>query len=185
MKRTPFATILIVIVVLLSMTLACGALNLNNLVGGGDNYKSAAELWSDVPRMDGLTPSELEDLPLPVKLLMRTVLGNLGRLNPQGEDQTTGNIDWIAFNSTGTPDDVKNFYTPDLMAANGWERSEQSTCVNGSDQGVSQVGVFCVFGKNQNALETYLAIIASQDENTKQTSVFFLRLERAATTPTP
>ena len=44
-----------------------------------------------------------------------------------------------------------------------------------------QGGVFCAFGKEQNGKETLLAIIGTQDDTTKQTSVFFLRLEQAAT----
>ena len=179
MKRFAFASLLVVFV---SVSIACGAIS--NLVGGGSSYKPTAQIWSDVPKMDGLTPSALEDIPLPLKLLMRTILGNLGRLNPQGEDQSTGNIDWIAFNSTGTADDVKNFYTPQLMAANGWDPSDQSTCVSGADEGVPQVGEFCVFGKTQTAQQSMLAIIASEDPQTKQLSVFFLRLDQIAT-PTP
>ena len=179
MKRIGCSTIL---ALALPVLLACGALN--TVVGGDATYKPASELWSDVPRMDGLTPSELEDLPLPVKLLMRTLLGNLGSLNAEGEDKTTGNIDWISFNSSGTPEDIKNFYTPELMAAQGWEQSDSSTCLSGSEQGIPQVGAFCVFGKEQNGLQTMLAIFATRDETTKQTSAFFLRLEIAAT-PTP
>lgn len=178
MKRTIFAAIL---AVSLSTALACGALNLGNLAGAGGQYTTAAQLWSDIPPMNGLTPSQLSEIPLPLKLVLRTILGNLGRLNPQGQDQTTGNIDWIAFNSSGTPDDVTNFYTPDRMAASGWDKSDQSTCLNGSDQGNPQVGVICVFTKTQGAQQTSLAIIASEDANTKQTTVFFLRLEQAIT----
>jgi hypothetical protein len=181
MKRTIIATTVIVV---FSTTLACGALNLGNLIGGGQQYTTAGQLWSDVPPMDGLSPSQLTDIPLPIKLILRTVLGNLGRLNPQGQDQTTGNIDWIAFNSTGTPDDVKNFYTSDRMVASGWDQSDQSTCFSGSDQGAPDVGVICVFGKTKTATQTYLAIIASQDASTKQTTLFYLRLEQAVT-PTP
>jgi hypothetical protein len=134
--------------------------------------------------MDGLTPSQLEDLPLPIKLLMRTVIGNMGKLNPAGTDQTTGNVDWISFNSTGTPDDIKNFYTMDRMTGAGWDQTQSDSCLSGSDQGMPQVGAFCVFGKEQNGLQTMLAIFATQDETTKQTSAFFLRLEVAAT-PAP
>ena len=60
--------------------LACGLTNtVTDAVTGGDTFKPAAQLWSDVPPMPGLTPSELEDVPLPIKLLMRTVLANLGQ----------------------------------------------------------------------------------------------------------
>jgi uncharacterized protein YceK len=178
MKRIIFV---IVLAALAWASVGCGAIN--TLTGGDQNMKTVSQLWSDVPRMDGLTPSQM-DMPLPVKLLLRTVLGNLGRLNPQGEDQTTGNIDWIAFTSAKTPDDVRNFYTPDRMAASGWERTEKSTCVSGSEQGMAQIGVFCVFQKQQGGTQAQLVIIAAPGENTKQTNVFFLRLEEAAT-PVP
>ena len=165
--------------------LACGLTNtVSDAVTGGESYKPAADLWSDVPRMDGLTASELDDLPLPVKLLMRTLLGNLGSLNQEGEDRTTGNIDWIAFNAGGTPADVGTFYTQDLMAANGWESTDGSGCVTGGSQGLPEGAAFCSFSKSENGLETLLAIIATQENSAKPTSVFYLRLETTAT-PTP
>ncbi len=179
MRRIAFASLVLVFV---STSIACGAIS--NLVGGGDNFKPTAQMWADVPKMDGLTPSALEDIPLPLKLVMRTIIGNLGRLNPEGEDQSTGNIDWIAFDSSGTADDVKNFYSPALMAANGWDASDTSTCVSGADQGMPQVGEFCVFAKTSTPQQSMLAIIATQDESTKKLSVFFLRLDQIAT-PTP
>jgi hypothetical protein len=181
-KRTHFGVVLLLV---LPLVLACGILNTAvNSVAGGSSYKPAAELWSDVPKMDGLTPSQMEDLPLPVKLLMRTILGNMGRLNSAGEDQSTGNIDWVSFDSTGTPDDIQNFYTADRMTAAGWDPSDNAPCFSGSEQGSPDVGAFCVFSKNANGLQTYLAIIATQDQSTQKTSAFFLRLEEAAT-PTP
>jgi len=177
--------ILVVIAMLVPVSRACGAINTaaNKLVSGGSNLTVVSQLWSDVPKMDGLVPSQM-DMPLPIKLLMRTVLGNLGRLNKDGEDKTTGNIDWIVFTSAKTPDDVKNFYTSARMTAQGWEASQQSTCLSGSEQGVAQVGVFCVSQKRTGNQETDLLIIAAPDDKTKQTEVFFLRLEVAGT-PTP
>lgn len=162
-------------ILVLPMILACGSLG--GILGGGDNYKPAAQLWSDVPRMDGLTASEAEDLPLPVKLLMRTILGNLGRLNAEGEDQTTGNIDWISFKSSAPADEIGRFYSPELMAASGWEQGDGSNCMSGDAEGLTTGAVLCAFGKKENGKDISLAIIATQDESTKETSVFFLRLE--------
>jgi hypothetical protein len=173
---------LLTLVVLASM--ACGLLNnaVNQAVGGGENYQTVSSLWSDVPPMDGLQPSQM-DLPLPIKLLMRTVLGNLGRLNPQGQDQTTGNIDWIVFTTAKSPMDVQNFYTNARMVAKGWDDAGQdSTCVSGSDSSSAQVGVVCVFQKQKENLQ--LAIIITEDTAAKQTDVFFLRLQ-ANPTPIP
>jgi hypothetical protein len=166
-------------------SLACGLINIvNNATGGDDNYKAASSLWSDVPQMEGLKPSELESLPPFIKLALRLILGNLGRLNPQGEDQTTGNIDWIVFTADKiTSDDVRNFYTNERMVDNGWDDAgQESTCVSGSEFGYSQIGAFCVFAKQKENIE--LAIIAAQDETTKQLNVFFLRLQ-ANPTPVP
>ena len=178
-KRPGFLTLLLLIV---PVMLACGIVNtVTDTVTGGDSFTAAAGLWSDVPRMDGLTPSELEDLPLPVKLLMRTILGNLGRLNPEGEDQTTGNIDWISFNHAGAPADVGGFYTPERMAGNGWETDSGSACASGTATGLAESAVFCSFKKTENSTEKLLAIIATQEDAAKPTGVFFLRLEMPAT----
>ncbi len=179
-------TVISVLILTLPAMLACGLINsVTNTVAGGGNYQPAAAMWSDVPQMSGLTPNQVADLPAGVKLIMRLVLGNLGKLNSSGQDQSTGNIDWLAFNSTGTPNDVMNFYTTDRMTAAGWDQNDSAGCQSSSSSGTSQGDVFCVFGKQSNGLQTYLAIIATQDANTKQTSVFYLRLEGAAATPTP
>jgi hypothetical protein len=177
MKSHSFFRFLVFIALLALATLACGLLNnaVNQAVGGNNNYTAVSTLWSDVPPMDGLQPSQM-DLPLPIKLVMRTIIGNMGRLNPQGQDQTTGNIDWIVFTTDKTPDDVANFYTNARMVAGGWDDAGQdSTCVSGSNTGSSEVGVFCVFEKQKENIQ--LAIIAGQDSQTKKTNVFFLRLQ--------
>ncbi|HET6845805.1 MAG TPA: hypothetical protein VFH29_03165 [Anaerolineales bacterium] len=179
MKRTGLSLLAVLV---LPAILACGLTNtITNTVTGGDTFKPAAQLWSDVPPMPGLTTSAAEDLPLPVKLLMRTILGNLGRLNPQGTDQTTGNIDWISYELNGTPQDVSNFYTADLMTANGWEADSTNACASGAATGASGSGAFCGFKKTENGTEKILGIIATQEDTSKPTSVFFLRLETAAT----
>src|SRR5258708_39547321 len=80
-------------------SLACGMTDtlINKAVGDDTAMQSVPSLWSDVPPMDGLTLSEIESMPPFVKLAMRLVLGNLGRLNPQGTDPGNGKIDWIGF----------------------------------------------------------------------------------------
>jgi len=165
-------------------TLACGILDsaINKATGGG-NMQTVSSLWSDVPPMDGLNASQM-DMPPFVKLAMQLILGNLGKLNPDGQDQTTGTIDWIVFTTDKTPQDVQNFYTNELMTANGWDASENPPCTSGSEQGASQLGAVCVFAKTQDGKNTQLAILTAQDETTKQNNVFFLRLEENAT-PVP
>jgi hypothetical protein len=164
-------------------SLACGLLDtvVNKATGGDGNLQTVPSLWSDVPPMDGLNPSQM-DMPPFVKLAVQLVIGNLGRLDPQ--DQATGKIDWIVFTTDKTPEDVQNFYTDELMTANGWDASENSPCTSGSEQGVSQLGVICLFVKEQEGKNVQLAVLTSQDEQTKKNNVFFLRIEESAT-PVP
>ena len=171
---------------LIIASLACGMTDtlVNKATGGNENFQTVSSLWSDVPAMDGLTPSQLDNIPPLVKVALRLVIGNMGRLNSQGQDQSTGMIDWIVFTTTKTPQDVQNFYTNDLMTTNGWDSNADSPCISGSAQGAAQVGVVCVFAKTQDAKQTQLAILTVEDEKTKQTNVYYLRLEETAT-PVP
>lgn len=183
MKITKYSAAVLALFVLLS--LACGLLDtaVNKAVDSNNNFTKTASLWSDVPQMDGLKPSELESMPPFLKLALRFILGNLGKLNPQGQDQTTANIDWVAFTTDKTPDDVSGFYTNERMVASGWDDAGQdSTCVSGSESGYSQIGVFCVFVKQKE--NTQLVLVAAPDEQSGQTTVFFLRLQTFVM-PTP
>jgi len=163
-------------------SLACGTTDnlINQAVGDDANLVSVPSLWPDVPPMDGLTLSELEAMPPFVKLAMRLVLGNLGRLNPEGTDQGTGKIDWIAYTTDKTPQDVEAFYTNDLMTPNGWD-SNPTPCISGSDQGGPRVGAVCIFQKIVEGQTVQLAIMTAEDEQTKKTNVFYLRLESEGT----
>jgi len=176
-KAFPLASLLMI-----PALLACGLTNtvtntVSNAVTGGESYKPAAELWSDVPKMDGLTPSAMEDLPLPVKLLMRTVLANLGQNASELGDRS---IDWISYDFSGTPDDVSSFYTNDKMSADGWESDSGNSCASGGAAQVPGSGVFCAFQKTENGTQRMLAIISTQEDASKPTGVFFLRLEGPA-----
>ena len=175
---------------LILTSISCGMIDtvvnqaVDKAAGGSENFQSVSSLWSDVPQMDGFGPSGLEKVPPFVKLALQLVIGNLGRLNGQGQDQTTGNIDWIAFTTAKTPQDVQSFYTNDLMASNGWDSNDSSPCISGNDQTSAQGSGVCVFSKTQDGKNVQLVIITGLDEGTKQTNVFFLRLEESGT-PVP
>ncbi|HEU4388107.1 MAG TPA: hypothetical protein VFV34_09940 [Blastocatellia bacterium] len=159
------------IAALVVMTLALiGCSALNPLHGSEDKWKSASDLWSDVPRMDGLSQSQLEP-PIFIKLLMRTALNQVAG----GGGHDTG--DWIVFDSSKTTDDVKNFYTNERMAASGWEKSDKSTCVSGSQYGAPQVGMVCLFAKHAGDKDVGLMIIPAKAEKAGQINVWFIRVE--------
>lgn len=173
MKNVPAA---ILFGLLLLAVMSCSLID--KFASGGQKMNKASELWSDVPRMAGLAQSDLE-LPLAIKLLLRTALNNLWRLNKEGEDKTPVDGDWIVFTSGKLPADVQNFYTNERMTSAGnWETGKESTCLDGKENGIN--GVLCVFQKVADKKEILLAIIAMQDDKSKQTNVFFLRLEQDA-----
>lgn len=167
----------IAIITLVFVVMSCGLVNRFTPVGAG--MKRTEELWPDVPKMDNLSASDME-MPLMIKVIIRTALNNLWRLNKEGEDKTPATGDWIVFTSAGAPADLESFYTNDRMTSFGnWEPSKRSTCMDGKDQGFN--GVLCVFQKVADGNQIGLAIISTQDDKTKQTSVFFLRVMSPAT----
>ena len=154
--------------------LSCGLIN-RFTSGGVENLQRAEDLWPDVPRMDGLEHSDLE-LPMTVKLIMRTAINNLWRLNKEGEDKTKVDGDWVVFSTKQTPADVESFYTNDRMTSFGnWDASKKATCIDGKDKGWP--GVFCGYQKKDNGRDVGLLIVAGEDEKTKQTNVFYIRFE--------
>lgn len=172
-----------------ALVLALVSCRLVDKLTNDQNLKRVGELWSDVPRMEGLASSEAE-MPVYVKLLMRTALNNLYRLNKKDEDRTPATGDWAAFTTTKSPDDVKNFYTNERMTSfGGWEASKNSTCFNGSEYRFAGIG--CVFRKTANNRGIGLLIVAAPDEQKKQTNLFFVRVEtddkpaNTNTTPRP
>ena len=87
--------LLVGMMTLLAMaSLACGLLGnaVNKAVGGDQNFQKTESLWSDVPQMDGLKLSDLETMPAFIKVGLRFILGNLGRLNPAGGIKPPGTL---------------------------------------------------------------------------------------------
>ena len=176
MKKLSTAAALIGV---LLAVMSCGLIN-RFTSGGVENLARAEDLWVDVPRMDGLEPSDME-LPMGVKLIMRAALDNLWQLNKEGEDKTHVTGDWVVFSTAKTPAEIQGFYTNERMTDFGnWETTKKSTCMDGSSKGWP--GVFCVYQKKENGKDIGLLIVAGADEKSKQTNVFYLRLESDPTT---
>jgi len=177
-----------VLAILLLASLACGVADTvtdavgdtisNTITGGETSFTAAAQLWADVPRMDGLDSSNLE-IPIVAKLMMQTMMSQI-----LGQGQASA--DWIVFSTSRTAAEIESFYTTDVMVAAGWKQSDASTCLNGSDRGIDQVGLFCVFAKEGGNNEIGLMIISLPDEeNTGKNNVFFIRIQGQAGTSTP
>jgi len=157
-------------------SLACNVASL--LPGGGEGLTTTSELWSDVPRVDGLQASDLE-LPLTARIFMEAWVG-------AAFSEGNGDADVAVFRTQQTAADLQAFYTNERMTASGWAASdgEESTCFTGEAQGVAEIGLFCVFARDEASAETALILIAIPSEQAGNLEVFFVRLE-AQPTPTP
>jgi len=170
--------IAILVIALALLTAGCGAIN--TLTGGGNNMKPVAQLWSDVPRMNGMTPSQQVDMPAELKVLARPIMDGMMRGLNNGAD--AGRWDWTGFTLSGkTPADVQAFYTPERMATYGWQ--PEGGCMSPNLSG-DQV-IFCAFQKQEGNKTAGLLIIAANDKEHKATSIFFMRQEVEGSTPMP
>jgi hypothetical protein len=140
---------------------------------GVDNgsMKSVAQLWSDVPRMDGMDQSQNIEMPMGLKIIAKKMLDGMMRGVNDGKD--AGHWDWAAFSVNGkTPNDVQTFYTAERMSEHGWK--SEGGCTNMS---AGQEATFCAFTKQEGQKGTGLIIISAFDKESNATSMFFIRQE--------
>ena len=162
--------------------LGCGLIDtlVSNTVGGAKG-NTVSNLWSDVPPLTGAQKVTL-DLPITVQLVIQGLI----KASASSNDVQLDQFDWIAYSTTQTPPQVAAFYSNAKMAATGWNLKDMPGCTIGSDP--SSGGGFCVFGKGKataNEKGAILFIMLAQDDKTKQTQVYFVRLEGIINLATP
>ncbi|HET9224733.1 MAG TPA: hypothetical protein VFO07_19630 [Roseiflexaceae bacterium] len=164
--------------------LLCAALLLANACGMADSLMgnrsggTVSSLWSDVPPIDGASKAEIS-MPLAFRLMLQGAF--------------KGGLDYIAYTTNKTPDEVRGFYTFERMQANGWNaadmsgnQQEQLSCIGDKSDGGS-AGAICLFAKQEGKQKPLLAIIVAHNEQTKQTEIFYTRIDvsKLETTPEP
>ncbi len=142
----------------LVFTSACGIVSA--LMGGGGGAGTVSELWSDVPRIDGLTKADL-DLPIAARLMIQAT--------------TQGRINFISFTTDKDPQELVEYYTVDRMTQAGWNNTDVTGCM--ADTGVNDVAALCLFGKGETVMQELLAIVAAINEQSGKTEVFFARID--------
>src|SRR5262249_32784907 len=127
-----------------------------------------AQLWSDVPPMEGMTSSPQTEMPLAIRALARPFLDTLMRGLNNGKE--AGHWDVAFYVVSGkTTHDVETFYVPARMGKYGWQ--QQGGCAS-----MSQT-TFCSFQKREGDKASGLLIIAAEDQEHKSTSLYFIRQE--------
>jgi len=178
-KQFQFLALAFVAVIAL---LGCGLTDqlVANTVGGAKG-NTVSNLWSDVPPIPGAQKQNI-DLPITVQLAIQGLIKAGAASNEVQLDQ----FDWIAYSTTQTPQQVGAFYSKEKMTAAGWNAKDAGGCSIGGD--ANGGGGICAFGKGKataNEKGSGLFIILAQDDKTKQTQVYFVRLEGIVITATP
>jgi hypothetical protein len=137
---------------------------------GGTAGSKVAQLWSDVPRMDGMDESQQIEMPVGLKIIANKMLDGMMRGVNNGKD--AGHWDWAAFSVKGkTPTDVQTFYTAERMTEHGWKSEGGCSNMGGQD------ATFCGFTKQEGQKGTGLIMIAAEDKESQAVSIFFIRQE--------
>ena len=146
-----------VLLVLVSTCISCRMVD--TLVGSG-KAGTVGSLWPDVPALAGATRTDLS-LPLAARLAIRAAMD--------------GKVNFIAFTTGMTPRDIQTFYSKDRMKSAGWNESAKG-CVGDTDEKDTQ-GAMCFFDRKDASSHEGLAIVLAQDDKTKQTDVFYVRID--------
>src|SRR3990172_5555384 len=91
----------LILAALSAASMACGIGNL--LPSGSEGLTTTSELWSDVPRVDGLQGSDLE-LPLTARIFVEAWMG-------VALSEGNGDADVAVFRTQKTAADLQAFYT--------------------------------------------------------------------------
>ena len=158
-------TAILALFLLLSIAVSC---RMVESLTGGEKAGTVSNLWSDVPPFAGATKANLQ-IPLGARLALRVAM--------------QGKINFIAFTTTKSAQDVKDFYTADRMKSSGWNANEKG-CIGDTEDQKSQ-GVVCLFQRQDGDKKEGLAIITTEDQKTKQTDIFYARIDMTEPTPSP
>jgi hypothetical protein len=156
-------------VCLLVVTVGLSCRMIETLTGDG-KAGTVNSLWPDVPPIEGATKADLA-IPLGARLMIRAAM--------------QGKVNFIAFTTDKSAQDVQNFYTRERMKSAGWKASEKG-CVSDTEEKKSQ-GAVCFFNRQDGSKKEGLAIVLAQDEKSKQTDIFYVRvdLNESSATPSP
>jgi hypothetical protein len=156
---------LLLLMALLAVVMSC---RMAETLSGGSKAGTVSNLWPDVPAFAGAQKADLE-IPLGPRLAVRAMM--------------QGKVSFIAFTTDKSAEDVKTFYSNDRMKAAGWTPNEKG-CVGDSEDEKSE-GAVCIYGRKDNGKEEGLAIIMAHDDKTKQTQIFYTRIDMTRPSPSP
>jgi hypothetical protein len=129
-------------------------------LAGGERAGTVDQLWSDIPPVSGARKADLA-IPLGARLIIRAMM--------------QGRVNFIAFTTDRSAQEVQDFYSKERMAASGWTAADAG-CVGDSDEQPSQ-GAVCFFIRPNDNRENGLAIVVAEDSEKGETHIFYARFD--------
>ena len=148
------------ILVCVLIVTGCGSCRMVDTLTGNGKAGTVSELWPDVPPVPGAAKADLA-LPLGARLMIRAAM--------------QGKVSFIAFTTDKSAQDVQDFYTKERMKAAGWQASDKG-CVGDTEDQKSE-GALCFFNRQDGKKKEGLAIVVAQDPKSKQTDIFYARID--------
>ena len=158
-------TPILALFLLLTVVISC---RFTESLTGDRKAGTVSSLWPDVPPLAGATKADLE-IPLGARLAIRAMM--------------QGKINFIAFTTDQSAQNVQDFYSNERMKSAGWTPSDKG-CIGDTEDKDSQ-GAVCLFKRKDGKKEEGLAIVLAQDEKTKKTDIFYVRIDMTQPTPSP
>lgn len=153
------------LVLLIGSLVSC---RLAETLTGNGSAGTVSSLWPDVPPFEGATKADIE-IPLFARLAIRTAM--------------QGKLNFIAFTTNKSAQEVQNFYSNERMKSAGWLPGDKG-CI-GDTEGEKSQGVACLFTRKDGVKQEGLAIVVAQDKKTQQTDIFYARVDLTQPTPSP
>jgi len=154
-----------VLVLMLAVVLSC---RMAETLTRSPKAGTVSALWSDVPAFAGAQKADLE-IPLGARLAMQAMM--------------QGKLNFIAFTTDKSAEEVKGFYSKERMKAVGWNASEKG-CLGDTEDEKSQ-GAICLFTRKDGDKDEGLAIIVAENDKTRKTEIFYARIDLTRPTPSP
>jgi hypothetical protein len=158
-------TPILALILVLAVAISCRFVE---TLTGDPKAGTVSSLWPDVPPLGGATKADLE-IPLGARLAIRAMM--------------QGKINFIAFTTDQSAQDVQAFYSNERMKTAGWTPSDKG-CI-GDTEDKDNHGAVCLFKRKDGKKEEGLFIVLAQDEKTKKTEIFYARIDVTEPTPSP
>ena len=156
------------LLICLLIVIGCGSCRMIDTLSGNGKAGTVDALWPDVPPIAGATKTDLA-LPLGARMMIRAAM--------------QGKVSFIAFTTAKSAQEVQDFYSKERMKSAGWLASDRG-CISDTEDQKSQ-GAVCLYNRHDGKKKEGLAIVLAQDEKSKQTDIFYVRIDLTEPEPSP